>query len=247
MDELLLKKRVAELKKRAEFSYHPEFTDFLTLSEAETAKSVLHGANYLFYGGFAGSERQMLCVAPDTMEITPELFPICGMRVTPKNLKFAEALTHRDVLGSVLGLGLERSVIGDIYLKEKEAYLFCARRIAPFLSEHLIQVRHTNVSCQVSGTEEGEFEREFQTITRTVAANRIDAVAAAAFQLSRSSTAAAVLSGKVFLNGREITSPSAVVKEGDIISFRGYGKARLKEIGGLTKKGRISVSLERYQ
>lgn len=247
MDELLLKKRAAELKKRAEFSYHPEFTDFLTLSEAETAKSVLHGANYLFYGGLAGSERQMLCVAPDTIEITPALFPICGMRVTPKSLKFAETITHRDVLGSVLGLGLERSVIGDIYLKEKEAYLFCAKRIAPFLSEHLVQIRHTNVSCQASLAEEGEFGIEFQTITRTVAANRIDAVAAAAFNISRSSTAAAVLSGRVFLNGRETTSPSTMVKEGDVISFRGYGKARLKEIGGLTKKGRILVALERYQ
>lgn len=247
MEELLLKKRIAELKKRAEFAYKAEFTDFLTLSEIQTAKSVLGGANFLFYGGFADSERQMLCVAPDTTEITPELFPICGMRITPKNVKFAENITHRDVLGSVLGLGLDRSVIGDIYLKEKEAYLLCAERIAPFLSEHLVQVRHTAVSCRIDLADTDEFKREFQTVTRTVAANRIDAVAAAAFGISRSSVVSAVTGGKVFINGRETTSPSVTAKEGDIISFRGYGKVRLKEIGGLTKKGRISITLERYQ
>lgn len=247
MEELLLKKRVTELKRRAESAYRAEFTDFLTLSEIQTAKSVLAGANFLFYGGYADSERQMLCIAPDTTEITRELFPICGMRITPKNVRFAENITHRDVLGSVLGLGLERSVIGDIYLKEKEAYLLCAKRIAPFLSEHLMQIRHTAVSCRNAPAGADEFKRDFQIVTRTAASNRIDAVASAAFGVSRSGIASAVSGGKLFINGRETASPSAAVEEGDVISLRGYGKVRLKEIGGLTKKGRISITLERYQ
>lgn len=247
MEDALLKKRILELRKRAEFAYRTEFTDFLTLSEIETAKTVLSGSNFRFYGGVPDAERQMLCIAPEDIEITTELFPICGMRITPKNLKFAENLSHRDVLGSVLGLGLERSVIGDIYLKDKEAFLFCAEHISDFLAENLSQIRHTNVSCCVMQTEESEFEREFQVIARTVAANRIDAIAAAAFGVSRSSTATAISGGKIFINGREITSPSVQVKEGDVISFRGEGKARLKELGGLTKKGRISVTLERYK
>lgn len=243
----MLKKRVSELRKRADFSYQTEFTDFLTLGEIETAKSVLHGANHRFYGGLPDAERQMLCIAPEDVEITPELFPICGMRIIPKSLKFAENLSHRDVLGSVLGLGLERSVIGDIYVKDKEAYLLCSERIATFLEEQFTQVRHTKVSCTLAEAEENEFEREFRSIARTVSTNRIDAVAAAAFGISRSSTATAISGGRVFINGREISSPSIQVKEGDVISFRGEGKARLKEIGGLTKKGRISITLERYQ
>lgn len=247
MEDALLKKRISELRKRADFAYQTEFTDFLTLNEIETAKSVLSGANYMFYGGLPDTERLMLCIAPENMEITPDIFPICGMRITPKSLKFAEVLSHRDVLGSVLGLGLERSVIGDIYLKEKEAYLLCAERIAGFLEEHLLQVRHTNVSCMRAEAQENEFEREFRLMARTVSANRIDAIAAAAFGVSRSSTATAISGGKVFINGREILSPSVQVKEGDVISFRGEGKARLKEIGGLTKKGRISITMERYQ
>lgn len=247
MDELLLKKRVAELRKRAEFSYRTEFTDFLTLSEIETAKTVLAGANYLFYGGMPDTERKMLCIAHEDITIIPERFPICGIRITPKSMKFSEDFSHRDVLGSVLGLSLERSVIGDIFVKEKEAYLLCAERIAEFLTEQLQQIRHTNVVCRNTGLENSGFAKEFQTFSRTVSAVRIDSVAAAAFGVSRSSAASAVSAGKVFINGREIISPSILVKEQDVISFRGQGKAKLKEIGGLTKKGRITVTLERYQ
>lgn len=247
MDDVLLKKRIMELRKRAEFSYRTEFTDFLTLSEIETAKTVLSGSNYMFYGGHEDTERQMLCIAPEEITITPELFPICGMRIVPKHMKFAGEFSHRDVLGSVLGLGLDRDVIGDIFVREKEAYLLCAERIAEFLTEQLVQIRHTNVVCECAEAENSAFEKEFQTVSRTVSAVRIDSVTAAAFGVSRSSAATAVSGGKVFINGREVTSPSANVKEQDVISFRGLGKARLKEIGNLTKKGRISVTLERYQ
>lgn len=247
MEDNLLKKRILELRKRAEFSYRTEFTDFLTLSEIETAKTVLNGANHLFYGGLADTERKMLCIAPEDVLIVPERFPICGLRIVPKHVKFAGEFSHRDVLGSVLGLGLDRDVIGDIFVKEKEAYLLCAERIAAFLTEQLVQIRHTNVICKIDSTEETEFATEYQTISRTVSTIRIDTIAAAAFGMSRSSVATAISGGKVFINGREITSAATAVKEQDVISFRGQGKARLKEIGNLTKKGRIAVIIERYQ
>lgn len=247
MDELFFKKRVLELRKRTEFTYRAEFTDFLTISEMETAKLILSGSNFMFFGGVEDTERQMLCIAPEDISILPEMFPICGIRILPKNMKFADAFSHRDVLGSVLGLGLERDVIGDIFIKEKEAYLLCSDRISTFLTEQLTQIRHTNVICTIEQAKEREFVRDFCTISRTVSANRIDSIAAAAFGVSRSHTATAISAGKLFINGREVLSPSVSVKEHDIISFRGIGKARLKEIGGLTKKGRIAVTLERYQ
>ena len=243
----MLKKRIAELRKRAEFSYCLQFTDFLTLSEIDTAKTVLSGSNHCFYGGLPDTERKMLCIAPEDIPITPELFPISGIHITPKNLKFAGDFSHRDVLGSVLGLGLDRDVIGDIFVKEKEAYLLCADRITEFIAEHLTQIRHTNVVCQLHQTDGAEFKKEYQQISRTVSAIRLDSIAAAAFGVSRSSVSSAISGGKVFINGKEITSASASVKEEDVISFRGYGKARLKEIGSITKKGRIVVTLERYQ
>lgn len=247
MDDNLLKKRILELRKRADFSHRTEFTDFLTLSEIETAKTVLNGANYMFYGGLPDTERKILCIAPEDVEITPALFPICGIRIVPKNLRFAGEFSHRDVLGSVLGLGLDRDVIGDIFVKEKEAYVLVAQRIVDFITEQLTQVRHTNVECKLQCAEETEFATEYQTVSRTVSAIRIDSITAAAFGVSRSSAATAISGGKVFINGREVTSPATNMKEQDVISFRGQGKARLKEIGSLTKKGRIVVVIDRYQ
>jgi len=247
MDDQLLKKRILELRKRAEFSYRTEFTDFLTLSEINTAKTVLAGSNHCFYGGLADTERLMLCIAPEDITITPELFPICGIRIVPKHVKFAGDFSHRDVLGSVLGLGLDRDVIGDIFIKDKEAYLLCSERIAVFLTEQLTQIRHTNVVCNIETADNSEFTKEFQVISRTVSAIRLDSVAAAAFGVSRSSAATAISGGKLFINGKEILSAATQVKEQDVISFRGLGKAKLKEIGSLTKKGRIAITIERYQ
>lgn len=247
MDDVLLKKRIAELRKRAEFSYRTEYTDFLTLSEIETARTVLHGCNYRFFGGMEDTERQMLCIAHEDIEITDETFPITGILVTPKSVKFSEAFSHRDVLGSVLGLGLQRDVIGDIFVSEKEAFILCTEQISDFIQDNLSKVRHTNVVCKKIAAEETSYKKEFKVVERTVSAIRIDTICAAAFGVSRSSAATAISAGKVFINGREIFSPSSGVKEEDVISFRGEGKARLKEIGGLTKKGRISVTLERYQ
>ncbi len=247
MDDLLLKKRIAELQKRAEFSYRIECTDFLTLSEIETAKTVLSGCNYLFFGGMENTERQMLCIAHEDIEITNETFPIAGIRVTPKSVKFSEDFSHRDVLGSVLGLGLQRDVIGDIFVSEKEALILCTEQISDYILDNLSKIRHTNVVCKKISAEETSFKKEFKLVERTVSAIRIDTICAAAFGVSRSSVATAISAGKVFINGREILSPSFGVKEEDVISLRGEGKARLKEIGGLTKKGRICVTLERYQ
>lgn len=247
MDDLLLKKRISELRKRAEFSYQTECTEFLTLSEIETAKMVLNGCNYRFFGGLEDSERQMLCIAHEDIEITDEIFPITGILVTPKSIKFSEAFSHRDVLGSVLGLGLQRDVIGDIFVSEKEAFILCSEHISDFIQENLLKVRHTNVICRKIAAEETSFKKEYKLMERTVSAIRIDTICAVAFGVSRSSAATAISAGKIFINGREIISPSSGVKEEDVISFRGEGKAKLKEIGGLTKKGRICVTIERYQ
>lgn len=247
MEDELLKKRIMELRKRAMFSNYIIFTDFMTLSEVACAKTVLNGCNHMFYGGADDCERVMLGIASEETEILPQNFPICGVKISPKSPKFAEKLSHRDILGSVLGLGLERFVIGDIFLKDNVAYLFCTEKIEQFLLEQLTQVRHTQVVCEPFSKEESGFEREFKSVSASVSALRIDAIVAACFPVSRSTAASDIPSGKIFLNGKEILSPSVQVKEGDVISYRGYGKARLKSVGSLTKKGRITVTLEQYQ
>lgn len=247
MEDELLKKRVMELRKRALFGGYAVFTDFLACSEIQCAKTVTSGSSHMFYGGSQDAERVMLGIAPEGVELLPEEFPIRCMKISPKNAKFSEHLTHRDILGSVLGLGIERGVVGDIYFKDADAYVFCHEKIMPFLLEHLTQVRHTKVSCTEVSLAKETFQREFQEFVRSVAALRLDAVAAAAFNVSRNTAAADIASGRLFLNGRETLSPSVTIKEEDVISYRGIGKARLKSVGALTRKGRISVTFEKYK
>lgn len=247
MEEELLKKRIAELRKRAEFGGYAVFTDFLTLSEQDVAKFAIGNTPHRFFGGADDTERCMLGISEEEAFLNKEMFPISVLRIVPKNAKFAEELTHRDVLGSVLGLGLLREVIGDIFLKDSCVYLFCEEKIASFLTENLTQIKHTFVVCSVCEDMPDDLRPNFSETVRSVAALRLDSIAAAAFDISRSKVATDIAAGKLYVNGREILSASYIVKETDVLSYRGVGKARLKTIGNLTRKGRISVTLEHYQ
>lgn len=247
MEEELLKKRIGELRKRAEFGGYAVFTDFLTLSEQETARFAVGNTPHRFYGGAEDTERSMLGISENSAFLENEMFPISVLRIVPRNAKFAEELSHRDILGSVLGLGLQRDVIGDIFLKDSCVYLLCEEKIASFLTENLTQVRHTSVVCTICDEDLPDLSPNFSETVRSVAALRLDSIAAAAFDVSRSKVATDIAAGKLFVNGKEVLSASYTVKESDVLSYRGVGKARLKTIGNLTRKGRISVTLEHYQ
>ena len=96
-------------------------------------------------GGYHGAERQMIAFYPTDLGFYWE-YPICCLKIEPKAVKFSEALTHRDYLGTILGLGVERSVIGDILVKEHGAWVFCHNKIADFIMKNLCRVRHTTVT-----------------------------------------------------------------------------------------------------
>lgn len=247
MEEELLKKRIGEYKNRVRFVPYPMFTDFLTLSEKTVAASVIGNAVHLFYGGFEQAERVMLGIGSDESELTGNDFPIHAVEIVPKDSRFNEMFTHRDVLGSVLGLGIDRDVIGDIVISDSRAVLFCESKISNFICKELTKVKHSYVNCRILSENDDLPQLQTEESDKTVSSLRIDCVAAAMFGLSRSSAAEQVQLGKVFINGKEILSASKTVSEGDVVSFRGIGKAKLQRIGGTTKKGRIVITIEKYQ
>ena len=101
-------------------------------------------------GGYDAAERKLACFGDEELCGYVEDPPICCIRIEPVNAKFSDALTHRDFLGSVMGLGLKREVLGDIVLEDNCGYLFCHDTVAPYIIEQLNQVRHTTVRCSVS-------------------------------------------------------------------------------------------------
>ena len=246
-DEFLLK-RIREL---ANLSYQRDivtFTDFLNLNEQNMLSTLkLHqmGVNVKLFGGYEHAERRMAAFYPGTVGFSWD-FPIDCLKIEPKALRFSEDLSHRDYLGAILNLGVDRSVAGDILMKDKEAWFFCLHKMSEFFIENLVRVKHTTVL--VSRVEQAEEipGPEVELISGTCASVRLDALIGLAFQTSRSSMVSFIESGLVFVNGKLVTSNGYEPKEGDIISVRGKGRFIYDGISRQTKKGRLGVSLRKY-
>jgi RNA-binding protein YlmH len=225
------------------------FSDFLDLYELH----LLHGLNWRergvklrLSGGYDTAERQMAAFVPDALSYEWK-FPVACLRITPETPKYAEKLTHRDYLGSILGLGLERGKTGDILVKPQEAWCFCHASMADFICRELHTVRHTAVTAVLcTDPDEGDFRPEEKEITGTVASVRLDSVIALAFGLPRSAAVSQIEGGRVFVNGRLITSNGFRLSEGDRISVRGLGKCRFGQVLTSTRKGREMIRVYRY-
>ncbi len=255
-DELIFVRHIEELAKSAYYKGINVYTDFLGLAERSLfygMKRDLFSVPYSVYGGFADAERVKVGfhgAADGSGEVLPDAFfddyPICMVKISPANIKFAEALTHRDYLGAVLNLGIDRGKIGDILLFQDTACLFCDPFIGDFLCGNLTRIRHTAVRAQISADGAVVPAHAIETIHANVAAPRLDAVIGAAFHTSRSSISGLIPGGRVFVNGRETLQGSHMLKPGDIISVRGHGKFRYAAQGTTTKKGRLNITLEKY-
>ena len=254
---LFTKKKILE---SAQLAYEKEIlihTDFLGLAEQNlfyTSIKEFPSVTYCCYGGIKDAER--FCIAFDGREFVSHfqqttieeysLFPIVCICISPINIKYSETLTHRDYLGALLHLGITRAKLGDIYIKDKKAYLFCMESIADFICKELFTVKHTLVNCEVIIPNENLLKPVFQEITNTVASLRLDAFLSIAFQTSRSSITSYIDAEKTYINGRLVTKAGIQLKEGDIVSVRGKGRFSVKEIKNITKKGRIVVTINKY-
>ncbi len=226
------------------------YTDFLNLDELSLLQAharELDGA-VQFYGGQTSSERQVACFLPDWSDSGEDAsFPISCIRVHLPGVKFAsKTLSHRDYLGAILGLGIDRSKIGDIIVEYKGAYFFCISNIASFLLDELTQVGRQSVHCEQIAEEQAPVEAKQEEIRATVSSCRLDAVVGAAFHISRKLSQELIEGGRVYLNARQIQSSHHTPEEGAVISVRGYGKFLYAGETGQSKKGRLQIRLLKY-
>ena len=247
-EELMLQKRLIELSRLSYQRGIVTYSDFLNLNELNILhtmpKTELY-TTYKVFGGYDFSERQMVAFHPDALAFTWE-YPIDCLRIEPKALKFSEELSHRDYLGALLNLGVDRSVIGDIVVQKKAAWFFCQNKMTEFFLENLCRVRHTNILI-TKVEDSDEFPRPvLESVSGTCASVRLDSLISLAFKTSRSSMVSYIEGGQVFVNGKLITSNGYEPKEGDIISVRGKGRFIFDGVSHQTKKGRCSVCILRY-
>lgn len=247
-EELMLQKRLIELSKLAYQRGIVTFSDFLNLNELNILHTIPKHelfSSYVTFGGYEHSERQMVAFLPDALCYEYE-YPISVIKISPLQKKFSEQLNHRDYLGAILNLGIERSKIGDILVEEEFAILFIHESLEGFFLEELHRIRHTSVIATTENMQCFHYEPKTKELKGSVSSLRLDSLLALAFSSSRSKLVAYIESGKVFVNGKLITSNGYQIKENDIISVRGLGRFQYCETMSQTKKGRYYVTIKLF-
>lgn len=265
-------KRLLELSQQSYQRGIITYTDFLNLNE----QSILHTmpkdslyTGYMTFGGYDSAERQMAAFLPeDALSLRGRyakffsaeseeiaaigsnaaffVSEIAVLRIAPLHQIYAEELTHRDYLGAMMSLGLERGKMGDILVDGTDALIFIASPLKEFVKEELTRIRHTSVLVSEEEWQNFHYVPKYEEIKGTVPSVRLDALLSLAFSSSRSKLTGLIGAGKVFVNGRLAASNGIHVKNGDLISVRGMGKFQYIESLSVTKKNRVYVLLHKY-
>ena len=226
----------------------PANTCFLTLRELDMTRYLFGQTDGLHaFGGYAGAERQMLIYLPDYLDqctLMGQDSPVVCLRAT---FYEGDCPSHRDFLGALMGSGIARESVGDICVGKGSCDFFVTAEIAPYILQNFIGAGRTKLHLEQIPLENAQIpEPEVKQIKDTLASLRLDSVISAGFRVGRSQAAGYVTSGRVAIDGLPCEKSDKTVTEGCKISVRGLGKICLKTVNGQTKKGRISVVIDRY-
>lgn len=251
-EEQQLKNRIKDLADKSFRQNTYAFTGFLGLSEQDVFWKLAEGkdlqfANWQLWGGYEEAERKVVRFGSMEELGYEEEYPIVCVHIQPLLAKFADNLNHRDFLGALMNLGIERSTLGDIRVVEKEAYLYCLTSIADYICENLDKVKHTNVKCTIVEEAADIPQEEPQEMEVLLPSMRLDACLAKVYKESRNAILDMFRTGKVYVNGKLCENNSKQLKEGDVVNLRGYGKFIFDGLQHETKKGRLNVKIRIYK
>lgn len=247
------KYEILKVKNLIERSYGGiEYSDFLSpYVQKYVTDIILKGENpYLFYqawGGYKDSERKVLALSFDSIleEMDFSHFPIDIILIESDTI-----LSHRQILGTLIGQGLKRDKIGDILVKENKALVFVKEEVSLFITTHIDRIGRDRVKTKVVNKDDIDISQFMQNsgkrIICSVPSMRVDAIVSHGFGISREDANDLVRQFKVAVNWVYIDKPSYEVKEGDLISVRHHGRLKVEKVLTTTKKGRISIELLRF-
>ena len=197
-----------------------------------------------FFGGYDDSERNIIRFSGDAVFDDALSYPVCAVSVRAKS---REVFSHRDYLGSVLGLGIKRELIGDIVIRSEDAVIFCLEEIAPYIEDNLFKIGHATVNVtRLDDISDIVIERKFENLSLTVSSMRADCVVSAVCNVSRSGASELIERGLVTLCYEVLASKDRLVNPGDVISVRGKGKFMIGDEIKPTKKGRLHIDVKKY-
>ena len=246
-DDVLFVRRLRDLCSAARKRSVPRYTPFLNEREQALAVEVLSrekDITYTFYGGYNGAVRQMAAIYSAYCNLAEYHYPMNALMV--QHVK-GEKLSHRDVLGSLIGLGVSRSSVGDIMLGAGECYFLVLSTVADMLKNELRRIGRVGVRCENASFEELVLEQEFEEIRGTVSSARLDSMVKLFTNLAREKASGLVKAGVVQKNYTIAEQPSAGVAIGDVLTIRGYGKYIVDAVGVPTRKGRLPITARKYK
>ena len=226
----------------------PANTGFLSPRELEMTRYLFGELPGLVcFGGYEDAERKMLVYLPDYLDesaLSEDSGPLVCLRAMYYE---ADALTHRDFLGALMGAGIARETIGDICVGKGTCDFFVTAEIAPYILQNFLSAGRTKLHIeQIALSAVSVPVSEVREIRDTLASLRLDSVVSSGFRIGRSLASQYISAGKAAIDGLPCEKPDKPVPEGAKISLRGLGKIKLHCVGGQTKKGRISVVIHRY-
>ena len=222
------------------------FTRFLDPAEAAQAIQLarVHRAEFSQFGGYADAERVIGCFHPFGEEVAETEYPVVCLH-SRFSAKFC-SLTHRDLLGAFMSLGLTRSCIGDMIISGADVYLFAHQTTAGYICESMTSAGRVPLQFRELECIPDMPEPEGTRFSAVVSSLRLDGVLAAAYRLSRSEAQDVIRSGLVKVNHIPCERVDAVVQQDTLLSVKGSGRVRLVSVDGLTRKQRIGISFFRY-
>lgn len=237
--------RLADLQGRCDRQNRPCYLGFLDDFQQRVCRDALRKSplSCRFFGGYEGAERVFLGLSPwEDKGLSDGDFPI---RCVKAVFRRQDKPGHRDFLGAVLGLGLQREAVGDILPEEGSARIFLTGPAAELVLADLTQVGRVGVVCEEPLSWGGGTQR-FTQVEGSVSSLRLDCVVAFLGNRSRSEAAALVTGGLVAIDGQTVQAPARTVEVREKISIRGTGKFIYDRQLGVSKKGKLRVQFRKY-
>lgn len=259
-----LKGRFRDLANRTISNSYLTHSEFLSLSEQGIFYDMLkeehisyqdrkyHGISYFFYGGHEEDDRKILYFLPpyltkeEVLKEESEGASFACLHISPRNVKFADTLTHRDYLGALMHLGIRREMYGDILTDGTEGYVFVLNGVKDNIKEELDKIRHTSVKVEEILPRDCPFKMRFETEDINISSNRLDSVLAEVYHLSRRDAQVLIADSCIFINGMTCMNNSHELKENDRISVKGKGKFVFLNEGKRSRKNRLFCKIKRY-
>lgn len=221
--------------------HKPYFFSFMSETKQYQAQQHLKSVcfeNYLFFGGYKNSERKILGLFYDSLD--EDSFPLSALEFS---FRRCDKLTHRDFLGALMSLGIERETVGDILVEDGRCIVFVKSELEDYISSQIFKIGNVGVKIKPADLSDIPKGRGISENTLVVSSLRLDNIVAAVCRLSREKTRQLILSGSVCVNYAETKNVSCNLKPDDVFSIRGKGKFILRAVFGTTGKGRLKISV----